>query len=52
MSEDMINDVDNKESVMYGYRNSEGKMFWTSNLEFAQIRANFYGTYEVYEEKN
>jgi hypothetical protein len=51
MSEDN-NTVESKEVVMYGYKNSEGKMFWTSNLEFANIRANYFGTFDIYEEKN
>ena len=42
---------ENKELVIYGYKNSEGKMLWTTNLEFAKIRANQYETYGVYEEK-
>ena len=42
---------ENKEMVMYGYQNAEGKMLWTSNLEFAQLRADSYGTFKVYEEK-
>jgi hypothetical protein len=42
---------ENKEMVIYGYKNSEGKLLWSSNLEFAQLRANFYGTLDIYEEK-
>jgi hypothetical protein len=42
---------ENKEMVMYGYRDAEGKLLWTSNLEFAQLRADSYGTFKVYEEK-
>jgi hypothetical protein len=42
---------ENKEMVMYAYRNSEGKLLWTSNLDFAQLRADSYGTFKVYEEK-
>jgi hypothetical protein len=42
---------ENKEMVIYGYKNSEGKLLWSSNLEFAQFRATFYGTLDVYEEK-
>jgi hypothetical protein len=38
-----------KEIEMYMYI-ANGKELWTSNLTFAQIRANHYGTYKVYFE--
>lgn len=41
-----------KDLEIYGYRNDEGHMFWTPNLDFAQLRANFFGTFKVYVEKN
>jgi hypothetical protein len=27
-------------------------MFWTPNIDFAKLRADYYETYEVYVEKN
>jgi hypothetical protein len=45
------NTTEVKENEIYGYRDAEGKLLWTSNLEFAQLRADFYGTFKVYEEK-
>jgi len=38
-----------KEVEMYAYV-ANGKKIWTSNLMFAQIRANHYGTHQVYVE--
>ena len=35
---------------MYVYIDN-GKKMWTSNLVFAQLRAQYYGTYDVYIEK-
>ena len=35
---------------MYVYIANGNKM-WTSNLVFAQLRAQYYGTYDVYIEK-
>ena len=52
MSQDDFNEVENKEPMMYGYRDSAGKLLWTPNQDFAKLRAYFYGTYEVYTEKN
>ena len=40
-----------KQVEMYSYI-SNGKTLWTSNLKFAQLRARFYGTYDVYVEKS
>jgi len=39
-----------KEVEMFAYF-ANGKELWTSNFIFAQIRANYYGTYKVYVEK-
>jgi hypothetical protein len=51
----MSNEIENQAVVveikMYGYKNEEGKMLWTSNLEFANIMANKYGSETVYIEK-
>jgi hypothetical protein len=41
-----------KDIEIYGYRNGEGQMFWTPNIDFAKLRADYYETYEVYVEKN
>ena len=41
-----------KDLEIYGYRNGEGQMFWTPNIDFAKLRADYYETYEVYVEKN
>lgn len=41
-----------KEIEIYGYYGKDGKMYWTSNVEFATARAKFHGTNEVYVEKN
>lgn len=41
-----------KDLEIYGYKNDEGKLFWTPNFDFAKLRANFYETYTVYVEKN
>lgn len=41
-----------KDLEIYGYRNTEGQMFWTPNLDFAKIRAIHYKTFDVYVEKN
>ena len=38
-----------KEIEMFSYV-ADGKILWTSNEVFAQIRANFYGTNKVYVE--
>jgi hypothetical protein len=38
-----------KEIEMYSYI-ANGKELWTSNVTFAQIRANHYGTHKVYVE--
>ena len=42
---------ENKEMVMYGYRNEDNQLLWTSNLEFAKIRAVRFETYGIIEEK-
>lgn len=42
---------ENKEIVMYGYRNNDNQLMWTSNLEFAKIRANHFENYNIIEEK-
>ena len=39
-----------KEVEMFAYF-ANGKELWSSNIEFAQIRANHYGTYIFYVEK-
>ena len=39
-----------KEVEMFAYF-ANGKELWTSNLIFAQIRANYYGNGKVYVEK-
>lgn len=52
MSEDIINEVENKEPQIFGYRDSAGRLFWTPNEDFAKLRANQFGTYDVYTEKN
>jgi hypothetical protein len=39
-----------KEVEMFAYF-ANGKELWSSNIAFAQIRANYYGTYIVYVEK-
>jgi hypothetical protein len=51
MSEEIKQEKEVKDVEMYSYI-SNGKTLWTSNLEFAQLRARFYGTYDVYVEKN
>jgi hypothetical protein len=51
MSEEIKQEKEVKDVEMYSYI-SNGKILWTSNLEFAQLRARFYGTYDVYVEKN
>jgi hypothetical protein len=40
----------NKDVVMYSYYGSDGKKYWTSNLEFARSRASFHGSEDVYIE--
>ena len=51
----MSNVIENQTEVIeikiYGYKNQNGMMLWTSNLEFANIMANKYGTDIVYIEK-
>lgn len=37
---------------LYYYLDDNGKKYHTSNFEFAQVRATFYGTENVYIEKN
>jgi hypothetical protein len=49
MSEEIKQEKEVKDVEMYSYI-SNGKTLWTSNLEFAQLRARFYGTYDVYVE--
>lgn len=51
MSEEIKQEKEVKDIEMYSYI-VNGKKMWTSNLEFAQLRARFYGTYDVYVEKN
>lgn len=51
MSEETF-DVENLEDVLYGYRNDNGALVWTPNINFAQAQANKYGTFKVYVEKN
>ena len=51
MSEEIKQEKEVKDVEMYSYI-SNGKTLLTSNLEFAQLRARFYGTYDVYVEKN
>lgn len=50
MSEEVKQEKEIKEVEMYSYI-SNGKTLWTSNLEFAQLRAKFHGTHDVYVEK-
>lgn len=51
MSEKIV-DQENDESVLYGYRNDNGALLWTPNVEFAHARANYYNTFKVYVEKD
>lgn len=51
MSEEISN-VEVKEDELYGYRNDNGLLLWTSNVTFAQSQANKYGTFKIYVEKN
>jgi hypothetical protein len=37
---------------LYYYFDENGKKYHTSNSELAQVRAKFYGTDDVYIEKN
>jgi hypothetical protein len=46
-----VNDQENDENVLYGYRTDNGALLWTPNVMFAQARATQYGTFEVYLEK-
>jgi hypothetical protein len=39
------------ENVIYGYKNNNGQMVYTPNLEFAKIMAYKYETYNVIEER-
>jgi hypothetical protein len=50
MSEE-ITVQENDEDVLYGYRNDKGMMLWSPNASFAQVRANEYGTFQIYLEK-
>jgi hypothetical protein len=50
MSEELNQEKEIKEVEIYSYI-ANGKQLWTSNLEFAKLRANFYGTNNVYVEK-
>jgi hypothetical protein len=50
MSEELTQENEPKVIEMYSYI-ANGKQLWTSNLSFAQIRADFYGTNVVYVEK-
>jgi hypothetical protein len=51
----MTNSTENQTEVIeikiYGYKNQQGMTLWTSNLEFANVMANKYGTLDVYIEK-
>lgn len=44
-------DVENEEGVLYGYRNDNGVLIWSPNVNFAQAQANKYGTFKIYVEK-
>ena len=50
MSEEVTQENESKVIEMYSYI-ADKKELWTSNLSFAQIRAEFYGTNDVYVEK-
>jgi len=50
MSEELTQENEPKVIEMYSYI-ANGKQLWTSNLLFAQIRADFYETNDVYVEK-
>lgn len=50
MSEEVKQENEIREVEMFAYV-ANGKKLWTSNLVFAQLRAQFYGTYDVYVEK-
>jgi len=50
MSEELTQENESKVIEMYSYI-ADKKELWTSNLSFAQIRAEFYGTNDVYVEK-
>ncbi len=47
----MTEEIHITENKIYYYYNSKGNKNYTPNLEFAEIRANFYKTYDVYVEK-
>ena len=51
----MSNEIENQTTVIeikiYGYKNQNGMMLWTSNVDFANIMARKYGTEMVYIEK-
>jgi len=49
MNENLINKSEIISIDMYSYL-ADGKKLWTSNLTFANIRAEFYGTHDVYIE--
>ena len=44
--------VETEVDVVYGYKDDKGKFLWTPNQTLAYLRAQHFGTYDVYEEKN
>lgn len=47
MGEETIVEVE-----LYGYRNQNGILLWTPNLEFARIQIRKYETEKIYVETN
>jgi|LauGreDrversion4_2_1035121.scaffolds.fasta_scaffold122132_3 hypothetical protein len=48
----MTEEIKNEELEIFYYYDSKGKKYFTPNLLFAQVRANYYNTIKVFVEKN